>query len=1126
MKATATTPLRAVRCVLQGMVFATLLVLLAPQVRAQECDIIFVSPNGADTGAPGTVGTRLNPAELNFAVQNLLTPNIRRVYLAAGVYTLETVFPLQDSLLIEGGFDPAQDWAKTNLTPTFIYRDTFNIQTNPNRLVGFEGINVSNFRISELDIIVANANLPDTSQTDNNGVSTYGIYLSGCSDYTINRCFVRAGNASNGVKGNFGQQGAAGADGGIGGPGDEDGPNGTAGGAGGESWSTICGGCAAGGAGGDGGAEGNCGGGNSNPGAPGNDGFTAPLAGSGGTPGAPNSVLTSIGCTNDGQSGYNGQPGTDGQDGEGRQDNPPLYDGGPGTSTHNAGFFQPGKGQNGNPGEPGGGGGGGGGGGNKDFTLTCLGIGDPGSGAGGGGGGEGGQGGFGGEGGGGGGGSFGIYLHNNGANTQIIDTEILSGLPGAGASGGPGGQGGYGGYGGFGGARGFGGQPIACDIGAGGNGGRGGRGGDGGNGGPGVAGDSARVYLDPSSTAPVQQNQADPDEPLVKAEFNGCTESDVLLTTDAQGSITWFTGNGANPPIATGDSVLLQYATNGYKTITVIVNGVSIVLRDFIEIQSSGAGLHPTIIPSSDTICAGQTPSFSSNLNAQAYYWSFGGVAPDTNSASLNVVDFVTYNTPGDYQVILRTTSACCGFSDPDTLNLHVRPLPNPTVSIQELNGDPNPAICAGEELTFEATLTNPGFSPEYLWRVNGTVVQQGTGLPVFSTSSLSDGDSVSLAVVITNDCVTGDTIFSNSIPVTVNPLPVLDPGNCVTVTALNGLFEPNQPIELVGNAQGNNADFSFLWDLGNGSGATGETTQIIYPAPGTYTVSLTVVDTNGCQSVSTCETTITIDEVPYAEFNATSLVGCAPYAASFQNTSQFAVTYLWDFGDGSTSTLPNPTHTYQNPGVYPVRLIAYSTGGSDADTAQAAVTVHPTPSADFVAVPTTVVNATDSVTFTSTSTGASSWSWDFGDGSMGSGPSVTHFYQEEDFYTVSLIVSNEFGCADTITKTDYVEKVILISRPERSGALGGLALEQVYPNPFEQVLWLRLRAEHTNELEIRLRDATGRIVHRFAPQTVLPGQQELKLPVPEAKLSQGVYLLELQTENGRISQKLLYQSR
>jgi hypothetical protein len=90
---------------------------------AQECDIIFVSPNGG-TGL-GT-GARENPAELNYAISNLLTPTIRRLYLSYGIYTLTQTLPLYNNLEIEGGFDPNQGWRKTNLFPTIIFRAAVN----------------------------------------------------------------------------------------------------------------------------------------------------------------------------------------------------------------------------------------------------------------------------------------------------------------------------------------------------------------------------------------------------------------------------------------------------------------------------------------------------------------------------------------------------------------------------------------------------------------------------------------------------------------------------------------------------------------------------------------------------------------------------------------------------------------------------------------------------------------------------------------------------------------------------------------------------------------------------------------------------------------------------------------
>ncbi|MCX7607351.1 MAG: hypothetical protein N2170_08840, partial [Bacteroidia bacterium] len=228
---------------------------------AQECDIIFVVPNGS-TG-PGA-GTRDNPAELNYAITNLLSPTIRRIYLGYGIYTLTRSLPLHTGLQLEGGFDPNQAWVKTNLYPTILFRAAVNPQPNPNRLVAIEGTNVSGFRIQDVEVYVEDA------VALGGGTTTYALYLNGCSNYVVNRCRFSAGAGANGNPGANGAAGRNGAAGQIGERGDEDGGCCRLGGAGGNSWSA---GLVAGGRGGDGGQRGTCGpGGQAFPGAAGQTG--------------------------------------------------------------------------------------------------------------------------------------------------------------------------------------------------------------------------------------------------------------------------------------------------------------------------------------------------------------------------------------------------------------------------------------------------------------------------------------------------------------------------------------------------------------------------------------------------------------------------------------------------------------------------------------------------------------------------------------------------------------------------------------------------------------------------------------------------------------------------------------
>ena len=99
-----------------------------------------------------------------------------------------------------------------------------------------------------------------------------------------------------------------------------------------------------------------------------------------------------------------------------------------------------------------------------------------------------------------------------------------------------------------------------------------------------------------------------------------------------------------------------------------------------------------------------------------------------------------------------------------------------------------------------------------------------------------------------------------------------------------------------------------------------------IYPATGTYPAKLILKDTVYCNSPDDSTIIISIAENVKAIIQ-TPATGCAPYNAAINSGSENAVSWLWDFGDPGSpdniSTLENPTHLYQNPGTYTIRLTA-----------------------------------------------------------------------------------------------------------------------------------------------------------------------------------------------------------
>ncbi|PCJ85077.1 MAG: hypothetical protein COA57_08165, partial [Flavobacteriales bacterium] len=151
---------------------------------AQECNVFYVTPGGADSG---TVGTKANPADFLYAL-SLVSGANDKIYMASGTYNFSNPINLINNVTIEGGFDPTT-WEKSNSTATNIYRDNANIEPTPSRLVAMYGNTISNFLLQDLTIRCSDA--------FGNSTSTYSVHLTNCSNYEIVRCKLIAGNAGN-----------------------------------------------------------------------------------------------------------------------------------------------------------------------------------------------------------------------------------------------------------------------------------------------------------------------------------------------------------------------------------------------------------------------------------------------------------------------------------------------------------------------------------------------------------------------------------------------------------------------------------------------------------------------------------------------------------------------------------------------------------------------------------------------------------------------------------------------------------------------------------------------------------------------------------------------------------------
>ena len=166
-------------------------------------------------------------------------------------------------------------------------------------------------------------------------------------------------------------------------------------------------------------------------------------------------------------------------------------------------------------------------------------------------------------------------------------------------------------------------------------------------------------------------------------------------------------------------------------------------------------------------------------------------------------------------------------------------------------------------------------------------------------------------------------------------------------------------------------------------------------------------------------------DRVPVAAFTGVPTSGSAPLNVEFTDLSKGKdlVSWFWDLGDGTVSTVRNPTHTYMQPGEYTVSLTVTSADGvQDTATKLNYIKVRlPRITADFTAAPLGGM-APLTVLFTDKSTGSpTNWFWDFGDGGTAVGvKNPEHVYQYGGTYSVTLTVTLGED-VDRITKREYI---------------------------------------------------------------------------------------------------------
>ena len=242
----------------------------------------------------------------------------------------------------------------------------------------------------------------------------------------------------------------------------------------------------------------------------------------------------------------------------------------------------------------------------------------------------------------------------------------------------------------------------------------------------------------------------------------------------------------------------------------------------------------------------------------------------------------------------------------------------------------------------------------------------------------------------------------------------------CDSIVQTELIIHPNPNVQIMGPSTlciGFSALLSagafqhYLWSPGGQI-----TPEVTVTSGGVYGV--TVADAYGCTGTDEIAITETLCNTVTAGFTVSQDTACAWHLVQFADqSSPNAVSWFWDFGNGSFSHEKNPYTVYPFPGVYTVRLAAGD--GISTDSSEMQIFVYPKIKAGFTAFTPDECHPKSKV-FQDHSTGTfgtASWHWNFGDGAYGNGTIAAHTYTNYDTVNVSYAVTDLYGCTDSLNK-------------------------------------------------------------------------------------------------------------
>ncbi len=404
--------------------------------------------------------------------------------------------------------------------------------------------------------------------------------------------------------------------------------------------------------------------------------------------------------------------------------------------------------------------------------------------------------------------------------------------------------------------------------------------------------------------------------------------------------------------------------------------------------------------PNDFTVCSPKLVNFTNfTQNINNSFWQFGD-GSSTSTQSNESVEYTYINNgfvPKDFKIKLITENS---FGCKDSMDGFTSVKPKVVAKITGSDKS-----CSPLEMSFgnESAGANT-----FVWNYGDGNSSTGyLGLNTFTNNS--DNDKLfDISMIAASAYGCSDTAHTQ-VTVYATPVPQFN------VTPLIQQM-PQSTVDIDNLTTGNN--WQYLWTFGDSIiSSDKQPVQHTYTDYGKYNIVLKVFS-DQCENTIKKEVKI-IANLPAVQYGPPA-EGCPALKVDFYSTAKNAESYVWEFGDGNSSSDPNPTHTYYTEGTYAVKLTVTGPGGQTIKD-DLTIKVYPEPNALFDVFPNVVTIPGEAVSFGNKSQGASSFLWDFGDGQTSADMHPKHNYKKAGDYSITLDAKNDFGCINSYVQHNAV---------------------------------------------------------------------------------------------------------